>query len=310
MPLVSIIIPVYNAEKFLASCIDSVLAQSVKDFELLLINDGSKDSSPAICRDFAQRDSRVRLFDKPNGGVSSARNMGLDEARGEWVMFVDSDDWLTEDALEVCLAHAPKYDIIRCSCTKLLSKDRKEPYPIAEIADTNELFRLLLGRGTIRALWGALYRRSLFEDNNIRFNPQISFGEDWLLSMQLALVARTIKTLPESYCYIYNTINASSCTNNLSVVKLVEQLRMMKIIRGMLGDRADSYEDIMRTTRCKIVREMLRFYSFRAVCNEIKRVRTDVDFITTHDISGARISWTKRLVLRSFLCYCRMRGVK
>ena len=89
--MVSIIVPVYNTEKFLHRCIDSILAQTYTDFELLLIDDGSKDSSGTICDEYAAQDARVRVFHKENGGVSSARNLGLDNARGEWVTFVDSD---------------------------------------------------------------------------------------------------------------------------------------------------------------------------------------------------------------------------
>ena len=92
--MISIIVPVYNTEKYLHRCIDSVLAQTYQDFELLLIDDGSKDSSGAICDEYAAQDTRVRVFHKENGGVSSARNVGLDLAQGEWVTFVDSDDYI------------------------------------------------------------------------------------------------------------------------------------------------------------------------------------------------------------------------
>ena len=99
-PVVSIIVPVYNTEKFLHRCIDSILTQTYTDFELLLIDDGSKDSSGTICDEYAAKDVRVRVFHKENGGVSSARNMGLDNARGEWITFVDSDDWIDDNYLE------------------------------------------------------------------------------------------------------------------------------------------------------------------------------------------------------------------
>ena len=98
--LISIIVPVYNTEKFLHRCIDSILAQSYTDFELLLIDDGSKDSSGTICDEYAEKDSRVRVFHKENGGVSSARNVGLDNAWGEWITFVDSDDYIEENFLK------------------------------------------------------------------------------------------------------------------------------------------------------------------------------------------------------------------
>ena len=94
MPAISVNIPVYNTEKYLHRCIDSVLAQTYQDLELLLIDDGSKDSSGAICDEYAAQDARVKVFHKENGGVSSARNVGLDHAQGEWITFVDSDDYI------------------------------------------------------------------------------------------------------------------------------------------------------------------------------------------------------------------------
>ena len=99
-PIVTIIEPVYKAEKYLSCCIDSILAQSFKDFELLLIDDGSPDSSGQICNEYASKDNRIHSFHKENGGVSSARNMGIDNAQGEWICFIDSDDWVEADFLK------------------------------------------------------------------------------------------------------------------------------------------------------------------------------------------------------------------
>ena len=97
MPKISIIIPVYNAEDTLQKCVDSLLAQSFEDFELILIDDGSRDMSPQICDEYATRDSRILVIHKDNGGVSSARNKGLEHASGQWITFVDSDDWVDKD---------------------------------------------------------------------------------------------------------------------------------------------------------------------------------------------------------------------
>ena len=99
-PKISIIVPVYNAEKTLNQCVDSIIHQSYKDWELFLIDDGSKDHSAAICDKYAQQDERIRVFHKSNGGVSSARNVGLDNAVGEWITFIDSDDWVENNYLE------------------------------------------------------------------------------------------------------------------------------------------------------------------------------------------------------------------
>ena len=116
MTIVTIIVPVYNAEKYLHKCIDSILTQTYTDFELLLINDGSKDNSGTICNEYAMKDSRIRVFHKENAGVSKARNMGLDNAKGEWITFVDSDDCLFF-GFNVCVCHEISDDVIlRLKC--------------------------------------------------------------------------------------------------------------------------------------------------------------------------------------------------
>ena len=100
MPKVSIIVPVYKAEQYLHRCVDSILSQSFTDCELILVDDGSPDKSGEICDEYASRDSRIQVIHKQNGGVSSARNAGLDVAHGEYVWFVDSDDWIENDSLK------------------------------------------------------------------------------------------------------------------------------------------------------------------------------------------------------------------
>lgn len=92
-PKISVIVPIYNVERYLRLCLDSILTQTFTDFELLLINDGSSDGCPVICNEYAEKDARIRVFHKSNGGVASARNEGLDYAKGDWIMYIDGDDW-------------------------------------------------------------------------------------------------------------------------------------------------------------------------------------------------------------------------
>ena len=109
VPLVSIIVPVYNSEKTLGICIDSILKQSYKEFELILLNDGSTDSSGQICDMYANKDIRIRVMHKKNTGASDTRNQGIAVARGKYLQFVDSDDWITPDATELFVRKAEKY---------------------------------------------------------------------------------------------------------------------------------------------------------------------------------------------------------
>lgn len=117
MPKISVIVPVYNTEKYLHRCVDSILAQTYTDFELLLIDDGSTDGSGAICDELAQKDSRVRVFHQENGGVTSARKLGVKKSRGDYIYFVDSDDSIYNNALDVIYAcMTDEYDLVVSNC--------------------------------------------------------------------------------------------------------------------------------------------------------------------------------------------------
>ena len=115
--LISVIVPVYNAEKYIEHCIQSLLEQTYKNFELILVNDGSKDRSLELCKAFAEKDRRVKVYDRQNGGASAARNTGLERMEGQYVVFVDSDDYVSKSYLEnlYLAAKSSHYDIVQCN---------------------------------------------------------------------------------------------------------------------------------------------------------------------------------------------------
>lgn len=192
-PKISVIVPVYNAERWLGRCIDSILAQTFTDFELLLVDDGSRDSSGAICDRYAAADPRVRVFHKPNGGASSARNEGLDNARGEWITFVDSDDWIETDTIELLInkAEQEKADIVFCDFwfdypdrkveKKLCNWNKSRKEGLQEYIAT-----------TWTCLWGSLQKKRLYDDNNLRSEESISYCEDFHLIVRLCYFAKKI----------------------------------------------------------------------------------------------------------------------
>ena len=167
-PAVSIIVPVYNAETALHRCIESILHQSCADFELLLVDDGSKDDSGAICDEYAAKDSRIRVFHKENGGVSAARNLALDVARGKYLQFLDSDDWVVPDATLLLLRAAEEHgaDLVisdfyrvvgeRVSVKGDIEEDRglsREEYAEHMMANPADFY--------YGVLWNKLYRREI-----------------------------------------------------------------------------------------------------------------------------------------------------
>lgn len=171
---ISIIVPVYNAEKTLARCVRSLMAQTYRNLEILLVNDGSRDQSPAICQRFAQEDGRIRVIDKPNGGVSSARNAGLDAARGDFVMFCDSDDWVEPDWCESMVSLCGPGDMVICESGRADLKTEHD-------ADTEDAERRELLHYPILAcsLWNKLFLRPAIEQAGLRFDEKLRLGEDF-----------------------------------------------------------------------------------------------------------------------------------
>ena len=177
--MISIIVPVYNTEKYLRRCIDSVLAQTYQDFELLLIDDGSKDSSGAICDEYAAKDARVKVFHKENGGVSSARNVGLDNARGEWITFVDSDDYIEENFLK---SFEGNLDADLVVGNMVICEDGKLPSDIKVgilpgiYTHIQSALKGNLNSSAFHAPWGKMFRKESIAD--LRFNIKMRIGED------------------------------------------------------------------------------------------------------------------------------------
>lgn len=181
--MISIILPIYNAEQYLHRCIDSILAQSYTDFELLLIDDGSKDASGDICDEYAVKDNRVRVFHKANGGVSSARNLGLDNAQGEYITFCDADDYVGVDWLAAYSeAIASHVDLAIQGYYAIDGDNTKEkvfaPCHGENIEDKRLLITLLMREEMYGYLWVKLFRRQIIEEYSIRFDTQSTFRED------------------------------------------------------------------------------------------------------------------------------------
>ncbi len=211
-PLISIIIPVYGAEKYLPACLDSVLAQTYRNLEIILIDDGSPDNSGKICDDYAARDSRIRVIHQKNAGVSAARNAGLDAVSGGYIGFVDADDYIKPDMYETLYKRLQECgaDIVQCGhCrvsldgTVILEVETRQA-----VLDRKGAMKELLVGDIHYSDWDKLYRRELFE--GIRFDVHISYGEDLLLNYQILKRCEHVALLKGAYYfYVQNPLSAS-----------------------------------------------------------------------------------------------------
>lgn len=200
-PLISIIVPVYNTEKYLCRCIESIIAQSFTEWECLLIDDGSTDGSPEICDEYATKDSRIKVFHKVNEGVSSARNIGIDNAKGRFVTFVDADDSISQNFL--CIIKEGDFDLLISS---YLLSNGIEPDKIAdgdyEDTDIKHFFELYLANLQLRTPWAKVFKREIID--GLRFNEQMHLGEDTLFCLFYYKRCNSLK-ICNSYSYIYTS---------------------------------------------------------------------------------------------------------
>lgn len=210
IPDVSIIVPIYNVEKYLRRCIDSILSQTFISFELLLIDDGSTDASGAICDEYALMDRRIHVTHQINRGVSAARNVGLDKSVGKYVCFVDSDDWVTSDYLATLMEQVQGFDVLffgfflRYNDESSMSLSLRRQCAVNEI-EKEQLMLSLCKNDTGYNVWGyafdKIFRRNLIEKYNLRFDENICLGEDEIFALAYCLKAQYLKVIPDVLYY-------------------------------------------------------------------------------------------------------------
>lgn len=190
----SVIVPVYNASKYLHACIDSILSVERQDMELILIDDGSTDNSGTICDEYAGNDKRIKVFHKPNGGVSSARNVGIDNAQGKWITFVDADDMATEALLE----YQPDDNTDLVCFNWLYTTGERENEELKNDIYINSELKAFLSKHLVdyvfRTPWAKLFKQEIIEKHKLRFDKRFSLGEDNLFVTEYLCVIKNLMT--------------------------------------------------------------------------------------------------------------------
>ena len=227
-PMVSIVVPIYNAEQYLRRCVDSILNQEYTDYELLLVNDGSTDASGDICEEYGDRDSRVIVIQKENTGVSDSRNRALDRARGKYLQFLDSDDWITPDATRLFVRAAEEYgcDMVISDFYRVVGERLS---PKGDIEEEGVLTREEFAAHMMEnpadfyygVLWNKLYRRDIVEEHKLRMDTDISWCEDFMFNLEYIRYAKVFYAL-HAPIYYYVKRKGSLASQGINISKTVK----------------------------------------------------------------------------------------
>ena len=242
--MVSMIVPVYNSEKTLSRCIDSILNQTYRDFELILLNDGSTDTSGEICDAYAKRDSRVRVVHKENTGVSDTRNRGIDLARGEYLQFLDSDDWITPDAtaLFVRTATEQQCDMVISQFYRVIGEHVSQKGAIDEdgLMDRSTYANHMMQKPAdfyYGVLWNKFYKRSIITEHRLRMDQSICWCEDFMFNLEYVRHTQTIYAMKVPVYYYVKT-KGSLVSQGMSMKK------MIRMKRTVFACYNDFYKDV------------------------------------------------------------------
>ena len=274
MPKMTVVVPVYNVELYLRRCLDSILHQTVADFEVILVDDGSTDGSGEICNEYAEKDRRFTVHHKTNGGVSTARNLGIDMAKGDYLFFVDADDWLEPIALEKSFDSINKNHVPDAVCFGFCYDN--EPMNLATFSQEIEggkcieQFVCELTNGSAEALrhgvnlyapWAKLYKRQIIDEHHLRFDNELKVAQDFWLNLCYFFYCENI-VVDNTKVYHYFT-NENSLVNRLSKERLQEGIRFLNRLkvyqREQLGNNG-SFQNAIHYQLLKTVSAAMNSY--------------------------------------------------
>ena len=243
--LVSIIVPVYNVEKYIAQCIESLLNQTYKNCEFIFVNDGTKDNSVSIIKKYIRVDNRIKLVNQKNKGVSAARNNGLKKAQGDFIIFVDSDDYLANDYVEYMLNLVEKNKSDFAFSTKSYKEynELQTSTIIEKNISSDEAVATLLSPDVTVGCWNKIYRKSFIDKNNIKFLTNLYYGEGLQFIIDCSISAKNV-AISNKKVYYYRKNNVNSATTKYSNEKFHNGEKSLDLIKSKINIKNDKIKSM------------------------------------------------------------------
>lgn len=283
MAEISIIIPIYNSENDLCKCLDSIIAQTFKEWECILVDDGSKDNSPKICDRYAEKDSRFCVIHKSNGGVSSARNVGLNQAKGKYIAFADSDDWVENTWLKEFVDNVHGRDLVMQNAVwhdfphsgetfyrhVSVNDDLSYPEKIKEMYENN-----LLGY-----IWAAIFRRDIIEKYSLRFNEEYKWREDREFMLRYCLHINRVKVSSAClYHYNFPTLKTREY-KKFSLFRIRLVCDEMSYVKAIVGNELSKQLELSSA----VLFETYKMYLDKRICRTL-RVNALADWVYKNNL--------------------------
>lgn len=318
-PIISVIIPVYNVAHYLKQCIESIISQE-GNIEVILIDDGSPDESPSICDEYAQKDNRIHVIHKQNGGVSSARNAGLDAAQGEWIWFVDGDDYIAENVLKRIYQEIQKHphaDLIQMGMNYLYDNNRLVPQKI-KLVDNLEKNKFLLQHITYHN-HRLLFKREIIEKNRLCFTQGLRVAEDQEFQLKYMMLCKTPIQIPIS-AYIYRQREGSATHDASTSNRIVnDTFTVLGNLNRFINEKQISAEKWLHNRIQIMIRSLLYAASqihnldkkeIKAKLNRlaIQYEQCGINCFKSNKIMLARKNLTLYFLLNKY--YLKIRGIK
>lgn len=286
MPKVSIIVPVYKAEKYLRRCLDSIQTQTLTDFEALLIDDGSPDRSGKICDEYVEKDERFRAFHKENGGVASARQMGMDHAQGEYIIHCDPDDWVDKDWIDSLYNKAKKENLDIISCDFIIHHADKSEYLRQKPTsfDSKDIIKELLAGPVWGSCWNKLVRRRCFEEYDIHFIENMNLWEDLYVTCELLQHSMKVGHIEKALYHYDNYSNDNSICRFLNIEQIQSVMTFIDHFDKIFTDSC--YDEGWYIKKCRVKQTI---YKYRRSKFNIKDTYSEINHRYLLENKGATI---------------------
>jgi len=249
-PLISILIPIYNVESYLPQCLDSIVQQTYKNLQIVLIDDGSQDHSLTICHDYATKDNRIEVYSQKNQGVAATRNHLLEKVKGDYVLFVDSDDWIEADMIENLVFLSKENDADFVMCDKIINdtKPSSLKQAVVKLDPEQAIYDFLHHTYFVGSLWNKLFQSTLLYD--MHFDDKISYSEDALFSWQVMKKAKNIVvTNKQLYHYRMNDASLSHLFNG-------HQFSAFEVWKQIVNDVSISFPEYLSLAQAQFCSQM------------------------------------------------------